>query len=113
MQMYLQGCPTSLRVSTPQPLCAEWAAADCPPHHTCKHGQAPACSEACNRARARLHGVVGEQLGEAPCDRLLAFQAPPSEQQQLGARGPDQPQRALRACAHRPGARLRALQWTL
>ncbi len=84
-----------------------------PPRRRRKHRRTPACRGACASARARLHGVVGEQLGEAPRNGLLALQAPPGEQQQLGARGPDQPQRALRAYARRPAARLRALRWTL
>ena len=45
-----------------------------------------------------LDGVLREQLGQPPGHGLLALQPPAGEEQQLGPRRADEPQRALRAC---------------
>lgn len=45
-----------------------------------------------------LDGVLRKQLGQPPGDGLLALQPPAGEEQQLGPRRADEPQRALRAC---------------
>ena len=46
-----------------------------------------------------LDWVLRKQLGQPPGNGLLALQPPAGEEQQLGPRRADEPQRALRACA--------------
>lgn len=45
-----------------------------------------------------LDWVLRKQLGQPPGNGLLALQAPAGEEEQLGPRRADEPQRALRAC---------------